>query len=125
VSERTQGAFDITVAPLVAAWGFGAGARVPGQGPDDAELAALRERVGFRLLELDPVASSARKRRPDLRCDLSAIAKGFAVDEVARALVGLGWSGFLVEVGGEVRTRGERPGGGPWRVAFNTSLRVV
>ena len=89
VSERTGGAFDVTVRPLVAAWGFGAGARLPGQGPDAAELEALRQRVGFRLLVLDPAAGTARKRRPDLECDLSAIAKGFAVDQVARALADL------------------------------------
>jgi len=118
VSERTGGAFDVTVAPLVAAWGFGAGARPPGQGPDARELAALRERVGFRLLELDPAAGTARKLDPRLRCDLSAIAKGFAVDQVTRALAASGWTDLLVEVGGEVRARGERPGGGAWRVGI-------
>jgi thiamine biosynthesis lipoprotein len=118
VSERTGGAFDVTVRPLVAAWGFGAGARLPGQGPDAAELEALRQRVGFRLLVLDPAAGTAGKRRPDLECDLSAIAKGFAVDQVARALAELGWTDFLVEVGGEVRARGRRPAGGPWRVGI-------
>ena len=118
ISERTDGAFDVTVRPLVAAWGFGAGARAPGHGPDATELAAIRQRVGFRLLELDPAAGTARKRRPDVECDLSAIAKGFAVDEVARALAGLGWTDFLVEVGGEVRAHGRRPEGGAWRVGI-------
>ncbi len=118
VSERSGGAFDVTVRPLVAAWGFGAGARIPGDDPDAAELAALRERVGYRLLELDARAASARKARPDLEADLSAIAKGFGVDEIARALLELGWSDFLVEVGGEVRAHGERPGGGPWNVGI-------
>jgi thiamine biosynthesis lipoprotein len=116
VSERSGGAFDVSVRSLVAAWGFGAGARV-GE-PDAAELAKLRERVGFRLLELDPVAGTARKRHPDVECDLSAIAKGFGVDEVARALAELGWKDFLVEVGGEVRARGRRPDGDPWRVGI-------
>jgi thiamine biosynthesis lipoprotein len=118
ISGRTHGAFDVTVRPLVAAWGFGAGAWAPGHGPDPAELAAIRERVGYRLLELDPFAGAARKRRPDVECDLSAIAKGFAVDEVARALSDLGWTDFLVEVGGEVRARGNRPQGGPWQVGI-------
>lgn len=118
VGERTGGAFDVTVRPLVAAWGFGAGARAPGQGPDEAELAALRERVGVDLVELDDGRRTARKRRPDVECDLSAIAKGFAADEGARALESLGWRAFLVEVGGEVAARGERPGGGPWRVGI-------
>jgi len=128
VSEQSQGAFDVTVAPLVAAWGFGAGARVPGAQPDAAELAGLRERVGYHLLEIDAAAGTARKRRADLECDLSAIAKGFAVDQVARALTEQGWSDFLVEVGGEVRAHGVRPGGGPWRVGIerpDPSGRVV
>ena len=118
ISEKTHGAFDVTVQPLVAAWGFGAGARAPGHGPEAAELEAIRQRVGFRLLELDPMAGTARKRRPDVECDLSAIAKGFAVDEVARALSVLGWADFLVEVGGEVRAHGRRPEGGAWRVGI-------
>jgi thiamine biosynthesis lipoprotein len=118
ISEKTAGAFDVTVRPLVAAWGFGAGARAPGHGPEAAELEAIRQRVGFRLLELDPAAGTARKRRPDVECDLSAIAKGFAVDEVARALSVLGWTDFLVEVGGEVRAHGRRPEGGEWRVGI-------
>jgi thiamine biosynthesis lipoprotein len=116
VSEATDGAFDVTVGPLVAAWGFGAKARSPRRRPEPAELATLRERVGFRLLRLDPTTGAARKERPDVECDLSGIAKGFTVDEIARALTELGWSDFLVELGGEVRARGERPGGEAWRV---------
>jgi thiamine biosynthesis lipoprotein len=116
VAEQSGGALDVTVAPLVAAWGFGAGARLPGHGPEGEELEDLRARVGWRLLELGE--TWARKLRPDVQCDLSAIAKGFAVDEAARALSELGWTAFLVEVGGEVRALGERPGGGPWRVGI-------
>lgn len=118
VSEATGGAFDVTVRPLVAAWGFGAGARVPGAFPDAAELARLRARVGYAQLELDLTAGTARKLHPQLEVDLSAIAKGFGVDEVARALQELGHESFLVEVGGEVRASGERPGGGPWHLAI-------
>ena len=118
VGERTGGAFDVTVRPLVAAWGFGAGARAPGNAPEPAELAALRRHVDFRLLELDPVGASVRKRDPEVTCDLSAIAKGFAVDEVTRALVALDWGDFLVEIGGEVRALGQRPGDGAWRVGI-------
>jgi thiamine biosynthesis lipoprotein len=118
VSEQTGGAFDITVRPLVAIWGFGAGARLPGYEPDAEELETLRKRVGYDLVKLDADAGTARKLDPAVECDLSAIAKGFAVDEVARALLDLGHADFLVEVGGEMRAQGERPGGGPWRVAI-------
>ena len=116
VSEKTAGAFDVTVGPLVAAWGFGAEPRSPARRPDAAELAEIRGRVGFRLLGLDPSKATVRKRRADVICDLSGIAKGFAVDEVARALTDLGWTDFLIEVGGEVRARGRRPDGEIWRV---------
>jgi thiamine biosynthesis lipoprotein len=117
VSELSDGAFDVTVGPLVAAWGFGATDRVPGE-PPAAELAALRERVGYRELVVDSAGHSLRKTRADIRCDLSAIAKGYAVDRVAEALGSLGFADFLVEVGGEVRARGRRLDGGPWRVAI-------
>ena len=116
VSEKTAGAFDVTVGPLVSAWGFGAGARSPARRPETAELAEIRARVGFRFLELDPFKATVRKRRADVICDLSGIAKGFAVDEAARALTDLGWTDFLIEVGGEVRARGRRPDGEIWRV---------
>jgi len=118
VSERSAGALDVTVHPLVAAWGFGADARAPGHAPTPEELAALRARVGFRLLELAPATGTVRKLHPELECDLSAVAKGFAVDRAADALVEVGFADFLVELGGEVRVGGERPGGGAWRVAI-------
>jgi len=117
VSELTGGAFDVTVGPLVAAWGFGATDRVPAP-PQPEELAALRQRVGYRLLELDPASRSVVKRHPETECDLSAVAKGYGVDAVARGLVERGYTDFLVEVGGETKARGEREGGGPWRVAI-------
>ncbi len=117
VAAATDGAFDPTVRPLVAAWGFGAGARVPGQEPGESELAALRARVGFRQLELERATGSARKHHPELELDLSAIAKGFGVDRVAQVLQERGYADFLVEVGGELRAQGERPGGGRWRLA--------
>ncbi len=128
VSEATDGAFDVTVGPLVAAWGFGARGRAPGGGPDPAEIRRLREQVGFRLVDLAPARGVARKRHPEVACDLSGVAKGFVVDEIARALGDLGWSDFLVEVGGEVRVSGQRAGGESWRVGIerpDPSGRVV
>ena len=117
VSALTQGAFDVTVGPLVAAWGFGATDRAPAP-PPAAELAALRERVGFRRVEIDLASQSVTKAHPETVCDLSAIAKGYGADEVARALVELGHHDFLVEVGGELRAKGQRTEGRPWRVAI-------
>ena len=118
VSRASDGAFDVTVRPLVAAWGFGSGARLPGDGPSPDEIASLRERTGFDRLAIDRGAGNARKAHPELEIDLSAIAKGYGVDRAAQALRALGQHDFLVEVGGEVRANGRRAAGGAWRVAI-------
>ena len=102
---------------MVDAWGFGSGGRAAGA-PDEASLAALRARIGFELLEVDLAASTLRKRREDVAVDLSAIAKGYAVDAVATLLDELGFSDYLVEIGGELRAAGANERGGPWRVAI-------
>jgi thiamine biosynthesis lipoprotein len=116
VGRRTGGAFDVTVGPVVDAWGFGPSRhhRVP---PAE-ELAALGRRVGGHLLALDSRARAIRKARPDVSADLSGVAKGFAVDQAARALEALGFGDYLVEAGGEVRTRGLNPFGEPWRIGI-------
>ncbi len=119
VSEATDGAFDVTVRPLVSAWGFGSGASAP-EPPTEEVLAAARARVGFRNVQLDPEASTVTKARDDLTIDLSAAAKGFAVDEVARAVEALGFGRYLVEVGGELRAGEAKEDGEPWRVAIET-----
>jgi FAD:protein FMN transferase len=117
VCETTGGAFDITVGPLVNAWGFGPDHR-PEIWPSEEELAALRERVGFDKLVLDASACAVGKARPDVYCDLSAIAKGFAVDQAAGVLDAAGVPNYMIEVGGEVRTRGVNQSGQPWRIAI-------
>ena len=116
VSRASGGAFDVTVGPLVEAWGFGPPGRAPAA-PDAADLVALRARVGSDLLEVDLTASTLRKRRPDVVLDLSAIAKGHAVDAVASLLVGRGLGDHVVEIGGELRAGGGNERGEPWRVA--------
>ena len=127
VSASTEGAFDITVAPLVAAWGFGVHASDNGR-PTRNELHSLQERVGYRLLDLGSGDRTLRKQHPELTLDLSAIAKGYGVDEVAEELESRGYSDYLVEVGGEVRTRGKNSLGLPWSVGIerpSKSDRVV
>ncbi len=113
LSAQSEGAFDVTVGALASAWGFGPAPRsVPAPA---AALAAAREQVGFRRLEL----VGDRLRKIDaVHIDLSAIAKGYAVDALALALDERGCGHYLVEIGGEVRARGERRRGGPWRVAI-------
>jgi thiamine biosynthesis lipoprotein len=115
-SELTHGAFDVTVTPLVAAWGFGPSQSPPAV-PSPEALAALRARVGYRQLSIDPGRQTVAKARPDVACDVSALGDGWAADRVAQALVALGHADVLVDVGGEVSARGRRPDGSRWRVA--------
>lgn len=118
-SARTGGAFDVTVGPLVEVWGFGPGADGGGRGrrPSAAELEAARAIVGAGRLELRAPPAAIRKRDPGVRLDLSGIAKGFAVDEVAAVLEEAGVRRYLVEIGGELRARGTNAAGRPWLVA--------
>lgn len=116
VSTASYGAFDITVAPVVDAWGFGPGHAhrvVP-----DAELSGLNRQVGWRRLVLDAPTSSVRKTAADVAVDLSGIAKGYAVDLAARALEAQGVADYMVEAGGEIRTRGRNAQGEPWQIAI-------
>ena len=114
VSRLSQGAFDITVAPLVGAWGFGAAAAARGA-PSAAELGAP---LGWHQLELDAARGALRKAQPALQIDLSGIAKGYAVDQAALALESLGLQRYMVEAGGEVRTRGLNGDDRPWQIAI-------
>jgi len=113
VAERSDGAFDPTAGALVDAWGFGPAPR--GELPRAARLAQARARAGWRRLDLDP-ARRALLQPGRLALDLSAIAKGFGVDLVARRLHALGLESHLVEVGGELRGSGVKPDGRPWWV---------
>ncbi len=121
VSRITEGAFDITVGPLVNLWNFGPDHRPVGI-PTEEEIATALTAVGFQQLEvrLDPPA--LRKHHPHVGIDLSAIAKGYAVDQVADLLEQSGVRDFMAEVGGEVRTRGARPRGEPWRIGVERPI---
>jgi thiamine biosynthesis lipoprotein len=127
ISTLSNGALDITVGPLVDAWGFGPQDRLE-RIPTEVHIQALREQTGYELLELDPDALSVRKTTPQIRCDLSAVAKGYGVDRVAEALAGEGLENFMVEVGGEVRTEGLNDSGQQWRIGVErpvTTGRVI
>ncbi len=120
VGKKSGGAFDVTVGPLVDRWSFGAGKRHQDV-PSNEELEAIGMRIGQAHLavRLDP--PSLKKDIPDLRVDLSAIAKGHGVDRVVDVLSRLGAENVFVEIGGEVRVTGEKqtPGGPqPWKVGI-------
>lgn len=118
ISEQTAGRFDITVAPLVDLWGFGPDYKEESV-PDKEQISELLNQLGYHNLELDQAELKIRKKTT-LRIDLSAIAKGFAVDQVADYLDELGVISYMVEVGGEIRTRGTKPGDKPWRIAIES-----
>ncbi len=117
ISEVTGGAFDVTVGPLVDAWGFGPAGPSPTP-PSDAVIERLLATVDFMLIDVDETVPALRKASADVRSDLSAVAKGYAVDRVADLLDAEGHDAYLVEIGGELRTRGHRADGQPWRVGI-------
>ncbi len=114
LSELSDGAFDVTVGPLVNLWGFGPDG-APAQRPEPARVDSVRAKVGYGYLE-SRRAPPALLKSTDVYVDLSAIAKGFAVDRIAQTLLELECSDFLVDVGGEVRAFGANPQGGAWRI---------
>ena len=113
VGDMSNGAFDVTVGSAVNLWGFGPD-KHPDRVPSDDEIAEALKEVDYQALQLD--GDTLTKTKP-VYVDLSGIAKGYGVDAVARALDDLGVSRYLVEVGGEIRTRGDKPGDQPWRIA--------
>lgn len=116
LAKDSDGAYDPTVGPLVNLWGFGPDQR-PRQPPTAAAIEQAKARVGWWKLKLDPVAH--RAWQPGGVCvDLSAVAKGYGVDQVGRYLQRIGAAAWLVEVGGELKAHGRKPDGMPWRVGI-------
>jgi FAD:protein FMN transferase len=116
VSEQSQGALDITVAPLVNLWGMGPEGEHPGL-PDAEQIAKARGRVGYRHLQVRESPPALRKELPDLMVDLNSVAPGYAVDLLAGQLTALNISNFMIDIGGEVRVHGRNAKGESWRIA--------
>jgi len=114
VWQRSGGAFDPTIGPLVDLWGFGPTV-TDNTAPSTQQLSLAVRDIGFQHLILDDLSLS--KTRP-VQLDLSAVAKGYAVDLVADMLEMLGLPDYLVEIGGEIRASGSNPNGQIWRVAI-------
>ena len=115
LAARSDGAYDVTVGPLVNLWGFGpdpATNRVP----DAAAIEAARARVGWRKVQVDATADRARKQ-PGMRIDLSSLGKGRGVDRVAEYLDAQGVTNYLIDLSGKLRARGRNPRGDAWQVA--------
>jgi thiamine biosynthesis lipoprotein len=115
ISEMSGGAFDITAAPLINAWGFGPNGR-QAERPDQKTIQALLGHVDYRKIKLRGPPYEVRKLDSQVTIDLSAIAKGYGVDRIAAKLIGLGVEDFLIEIGGEIRAQGTRDDRNPWRI---------
>ena len=117
ISKETDGAFDITVAPLVNAWGFGF---KNGIEPTKEQVDSLMQIVGYKKVTLE--GGKIRKTDDRIMLDCSAIAKGYGTDVVARLLRSRGVKNFMVEIGGEIVTSGVNPDRKPWRVGISKPI---
>ncbi|MBC6442866.1 MAG: FAD:protein FMN transferase [Rhodobacteraceae bacterium] len=115
VHSRCHGCLDVTVGPLIDAWGFGSG---DGKGtmPDALAIAAARRITGQDKLRVRP--ETLQKTVPETAVYLSAIGKGYGVDRVARAVASLGITDFMVDIGGDLYTRGKNAAGIPWQIGI-------
>jgi thiamine biosynthesis lipoprotein len=116
ISDISKGAFDITVGPLVNLWGFGPDP-MSYTAPNDALIEQQKQKTGFKYLLFDDKSKKIKKVLPALYLDLSAIAKGYAVDQVGLLLEQQGIEDYMVEIGGELRLKGFNNRNQPWRIA--------
>jgi len=116
ISDISKGAFDITVGPLVNLWGFGP-EPMSYSAPNDDLIEQQKQKTGFKYLLFDDKSKKIKKVLPALYLDLSAIAKGYAVDQVGLLLEQQGIADYMVEIGGELRLKGLNNRKQPWRIA--------
>lgn len=132
VNDKSGGVFDPTVSALINLWGFGFTGHAP-QTPDDAQIDSALALVGITKCRIED--GRLKKGAPGMQFNFSAIAKGYAADLVADALLRGGATACMVEIGGEISLRGDSPRGGKWRVSIDapdsdnpnvhTSMRVI
>jgi len=123
ISEKSSGAFDVTVSPLVDLWGFGPGGKVEHQ-PSMAAIAAAQKKVGYEKLKLNLDVHTLLKTQAELQVELSSIAPGYAADQLSAHLAKRGFDNTMVEVGGEVFTRGHNERGETWKIGVEQPLRT-
>ncbi len=113
ISELTDGAFDVTVGPLVVLWQM---RLKQGNVPTDDEIKRIRHRVGYKNIVIDKKASTIFLKHPDMIMDFGGCAKGYAADKVAELLKRRGIENAIVALAGDIRVMGHRPDGTPWRI---------
>ncbi len=124
IFQKTNGLFDPTVMPIVNYWGFGYTGKKPIEEIDEKQVKSILEYVGMKKIDLvtetDTGVQRIRKLNPKVQLDFGAIAKGYAVDKAAELLSKKGIENYLVEIGGEVVTKGHNPNGKKWLIGINT-----
>ena len=118
VSQASQGCYDLTTKPLFDLWGFRG--ETPAI-PDEAAILNALSKIGMEKLEVVD-DTHLRKKQADLKVDLSSIAQGYSVGKISRVLEQNGINDYLVEIGGELQTRGHKPDSQPWRIALERPL---
>jgi thiamine biosynthesis lipoprotein len=120
LNRESQGAFDPTLGPLINLWGFGekGASATP---PSDAEILAAKRLTGCRYFSVTP-QDELIKTLPELTVNLSAVAKGFGVDEMVRVLTAHGFTNLYASIAGEVRVLGHNPEGLPWRIGISAPV---
>lgn len=123
LAQSSEGAFDITLLPVVVAWGFGpqtaTNPAASWSAPGDEQLAALRPVIGMQHLRIE---GTALCKDAPIQIDFNSIAAGYAVDRIADYLRARGIANFLIDVTGEMRGEGVKPGGVPWRIGIEAPL---
>ena len=118
VSEASHGCYDLTIKPLFDLWGFQGEILTP---PSPVALKQALSQVGFERLEISD-ATHLRKQIPTLKVDLSSVGQGYSVGQITKIFDAQGIDNYLVEIGGELQTRGKKIDGSMWRVALEKPL---
>lgn len=117
INELSEGAFDITVGPLIDAWGFGPGMKLD---LDSIVIDSLMKYVGMDKLSVKD--ERFVKTHPEIRLDVNAIAQGYSVDLLSDYFKEIGLKNFLINVGGEIRVSGVNPAGSEWKVGVDKPI---
>ncbi len=118
VSQASSGCYDLTIKPLFDLWGFRGEALTI---PDDATILSTLKHISMQNLEVVD-ETHLRKKQAELKVDLSSIAQGYSVERISKFLTQKGLNNYLVEIGGELKTNGTKPGLQPWRIALERPL---
>lgn len=121
INKETDGIFDVTVAPLVKAWGFSS--EKIKKLPDSSQIAEILPFVGMENIQLN--GNHLKKLKPEVKIDLNGIAQGYTVDVIANFLLANGIKNFLVEIGGEVRVEGKKPNGEDFYIGIEGPVNSI